>query len=129
MIPLPPDDVPIWDALLLELGDPRPYDSADLGPAPVVVVTDEPCVDDAGFDDAYSDLDDAVVATDRVLEALEVEGRDELNVVVTAFRDHHGIPVPPEPSTEVPLVPVGELTVIGPAIGVLDQLRHPPYEA
>lgn len=87
-----PDDVPIWDALVVELGDPRPYiPTTEVG---TVTITDEPCVDDAGFDDALSDLDDAVESTVVVLESLEVEGRHDAQVVVDEFRERHGI-VPP----------------------------------
>lgn len=66
--PRPPDNVPLWDALVAELGDPRPYEPTVISASfvvPVDAFTDVLCVvDDAlaqldrDADDALSDLDD-----------------------------------------------------------------------
>jgi hypothetical protein len=117
-----PDDVPIWDALVAELGDPRPYEPTAIG---TVVVTGEPCVDDGGFDDAYSVLDDVVEDVECWLAARESEARATVDDLVIEFCARHGIPCN-LPEVVQPITgPVGELTVMVPALGTLDQLRNP----
>lgn len=78
VLPLPPEDVPIWDALVAELGDPRPYEPSTIGE---VVVTDEPCVDEGGFDDLSTDLDDEVERFRHLVDELTLEARGDLDRV------------------------------------------------
>lgn len=118
LVPLPPDDVPIWDALVAELGDPRPYEPTEVG---VVTVTDEPCVDDAGFDDALTDLDDEVERFWHYADVVTFDASNELDDLVVEFQLKHGIVVLERLTTST----VGEATVMSPALGVLDQLNHP----
>jgi hypothetical protein len=116
------DDVPIWDALVVELGDPRPYESVAIG---TVTVSDEPCVDDAGFDDAYSAYDDAALYIEAWLVDHESEGRAAVDDVIIDFCVKHDIPVN-LPDVAQPITGVvGDLTVLTPAIGTLDQLANP----
>jgi hypothetical protein len=95
--PRPPDDVPLWDALVAELGDPRPYEPT-VTEFITVMVTDESCVDDAGFDDALSDLDDAVTDVARALDDDQERADELLDVLVDEFRERHSIPVPDDPT-------------------------------
>lgn len=69
-------DVPIWDALVAELGDPRPYEPTVIG---AVVVSDEPCVDEAAFDDGVTDLNDDVERFWHYADELTQEARLELD--------------------------------------------------
>jgi hypothetical protein len=115
-IPPPPSDVPIWDELVAELGDPLPYEPTEIG---TITVTDEPCVDDAGFDDAFTDLDDEVERFWHYADELTFETRFALDEVVVEFQLKHGI-VEPQPT-----LVVGDATVMTPALGTLDQLTHP----
>lgn len=129
--PLPPDDVPVWDALVAELGDPRPYEPVEIPPS--LVVEDDAFFDvwaahardvvdtDRTFDDLISDLDDrdreAVAALDELWswpETYEDDGDD-------ARRD-----VEPRDQATLRLVVGDDPTVTLPALGVLDQLNNPP---
>lgn len=91
--PRPPDDVPIWDELVAELGDPRPYEPITI-PSSYVVPDDafdperldyeaEWLELDREVDDATSDLDDverdAYIALDVIYTSM-----DESTVVVSS---------------------------------------------
>jgi hypothetical protein len=91
------DDLPIWDALVAELGDPRPYEPTVVEFA-AVAATDEPCVDDAAFDDALSDLDLAVEDVETWYADRESEVRAAVDDVITEFCDRHGIVVATTPT-------------------------------
>lgn len=98
-----PEDVPIWDELVAELGDPRPYEPTEVG---TVTVTDESCVDDAGFDDQYTMLDDAARDIHALLDEIEVEATLELDALY------------PWPKAAESVDP--EATVTSPLVGTLD---------
>lgn len=98
--PTPVDDVPIWDELLTELGDPRPYEPTAIG---TVVVTDEPCVDHDAFDDLVTNLNDEVERFWHVADELTFEAN-------AAFDE-----VYPWPE-----VVDHDATVVGPALAQLD---------
>lgn len=116
--PLPPDDVPIWDALVTELGDPRPYEPT-VTEFTAVTQPDELLVDDAGFDTLSSDLDD--VRDDALVTVVthELQGVDAAHALVADFRARHGIVPLPDPILQdmrdqtvvLPVLRPGERTV------------------
>lgn len=129
LAPLPADDVPTWDALVAELGDPRPYEPTEI---PVsLVVEDDAFFDvwaahardvidtDRAFDDLISELDDADAAAATALNAIWAwpetyeddadERRDEL----------------PQLTAPQFVVSTGDPTVTLPLQGNLDQLNYP----
>lgn len=90
----PVDDLPFWDALVTELPDPRPYEPATIG---TVTQPTESLVDDAGFDDAFSDLDDAVRDAGIALDYEEALALATHYVTEDALRSRLGLSprVPP----------------------------------
>jgi hypothetical protein len=115
---LPPDDVPVWDTLVAELGDPRPYEPTEIG---TITITDEPCVDDAGFDDVSTDLDDEVERFWHYADELTFDASNALDDLVTEFRIKHDIVVLDPIVTST----VDDATLMVPALGTLDQLNNP----
>lgn len=110
--PRPTEHVPMWDALIAELGDPRPYESV-VTQFTTVTVTDEPCLDLDEFDDATYALDRAVEDADVAVMDLQSEGHATLDHIVDEFRERHQIP---EPSPDPVLVELQERTVVLPAL-------------
>ena len=105
----PPDDVPIWNELVTELNDPRPYEPSTID---AIVVSDEPCVDDGGFDDASTDLDDEVERFWHVADELTLEAQHAFAEIITDFEVKYG-PLPPSPTVDQP-------TAYEPALATLD---------
>jgi hypothetical protein len=125
--PLLPEDVPIWNALLAELGDPRPY-------APVVTeftvvdVPTEPYEDAArDEDDGLSALDDAVEDVERSTMDRLSEGHAALDELIDEFRTRHGIVVA-DGTTRVldRLTTVVDATTVLPIVGTLSQTDDLP---
>jgi hypothetical protein len=112
--PRPSDDVPVWDALVAELGDPRPY-APTVAEFTTVTVTDEPCVDVAAFDGARSELDDHVDDARGVVDGLTDEAYDALTAIVDEFRERHNIPTLPPPTDPV-LDELRDRTVVLPVL-------------
>lgn len=94
--PVRREDVPIWDELVAERGDPRPYDPTVVEFTPVTQPA-EPLVDDAGFDDASSALDDDVRDLVVEFDYQEAYALALLNVTEDEFRERHGLPARPIP--------------------------------
>lgn len=123
VLPLPSDDVPIWDALVAELGDPRPYEPT-VAEFTVVEQPNEPLVDDAGFDDALTALDDDVADARVDLDYDEAYGLALLYITEDAFRARHGLPdllsrvarPPATPSVDERLVALLDQTVVIPVL-------------
>lgn len=99
--PVPVDDVPIWDALIADTdgGDPRPYEPSVIG---TIVITDEPCVDDGGFDDLSTDLDDEVERFWHFADEVTHECRLALVAIITEFEEKYGPLLVPSPFVEQP---------------------------
>jgi hypothetical protein len=99
----PPDDVPVWDELVTELSDPRPYEPSTID---VIIVTDEPCVDDGGFDDVSTDLDDEVERFWHHADELTFEAQRAFAGIITEFEEKHGkLAVPPVVDQSTAYVP------------------------
>ena len=76
----PPEDLPIWDELVVELGDPRPYEPTVIPPS--YVVPDAPLADeladvadwlvevDGDATDALSVVDDVALKARALLDAV-----------------------------------------------------------
>lgn len=111
--PRPADDVPTWDALIVELGDPRPYTPLDVPPSYVVpdgyftAVTRE-------YDEAWAELDRQV---DDLLSDLDDVARDAWAAFDAVY---------PWPERSVPPRPhiVGDATALVPIVGTLDSTQE-----
>lgn len=119
--PRPPDDVPLWDALVAELGDPRPYEPTEI---PVSLV-----VEDDAFFDVWSAHARDVVDTDRAFDDL-ISELDDADAAAAAALDAIWVwPEPEEIGTSTValqlVLPHDEPTVTIPALGTLDQLNNP----
>lgn len=108
------DGVPLWDALVVELGDPRPYVPLDV-PSSYVVPDGYFTAVTREYDEAWAELDRQV---DDLLSDLDDIARD-------AWAAFDAVYPWPEPPTAMAHTNAGELTALVPAIGVLDQLNHP----
>lgn len=107
-----PEDVPLWDELIVELGDPRPYEPIEIPPShpfDEVLFADlerqylnAMDVVDVAVDDLSSDLDD--VQRDCV---------EYLDAIIVEFEEKYG-PLPPAQSS------VDQSTAYTPALATLD---------
>lgn len=98
------EDAPTWNALVAELGDPRPYEPG-CPDVVTVTVTDEPCVDAPEFDAARDDLDRTV---DDLLSDLDDLGDDARGALDAVFPLDRVPPrlLDPELTAELPVVTV-----------------------
>lgn len=126
----PPDDIPLWNVLVTELGDPRPYEPTIAEFADVAAI-----VDAAGLDDLLTDLDDehgdALSTLDRAVEDAEVatadlvsEGHATLDHLIDEFRERHGILVP-DPAPDLVLLDMMDRTVVLPVLTGERTIRYP----
>jgi hypothetical protein len=113
------DDLPFWDALVAELGDPRPYEPTVID---VVTQPDDSLVDDVGFDDAFSALDDDVRDATIALDYAEAYALATHYVTEDALRNklkltprRHPAPVVIEPDPT--LQEMLDRTVVLPLLG------------
>lgn len=79
-------DVPLWDGVVAELGDPRPYVPTEFTPS--FVPDDEPFIDPDYFDDLLYELvteaEDGMSAVDGWREEA-IEALDQIHVVPPAL--------------------------------------------
>lgn len=86
------DDVPFWDSLVAELGDPRPYEPGEISAS--YAPTDEPFIDLDYFDDLLYEIatqaEEAMTSVDAHRDVAN-ELMDEIWVWPEAARELHNM--------------------------------------
>lgn len=109
LAPRPADDVPTWDALLVELGDPRPYTPLEVPPSYVVP--------DGYFAPITREYDEAWAELDRQVDDLLTDLDDVARDAWAAFDEVYPWS---EQSAPPRLRVVDDATILVPIVGTLD---------
>lgn len=119
--PLPPDDVPIWDALVADHdGDPRPYRPTSIAS---IVVDDTPLVDGDAYVTAVERVLHAAIGATVALDAIAADAYDAFDALYpwpesTVSNDVTVTLVPALASLDT------EATIVLPAVGVLASVER-----